>query len=163
PTSKGYTPSVFALLPKLLERSGTSSKGSITGLYTVLVDGDDMNEPIADAVRGILDGHIVLSRNLANQNHYPAIDILESISRSMDDIITLEHRKAAHRLKTVYATYKESEDMINIGAYTKGSNQKIDFAISMNEQIKDYLKQDVAEDGDFDDAVGRLLNMFKNK
>lgn len=163
PTSKGYTPSVFALLPKLLERSGTSSKGSITGLYTVLVDGDDMNEPIADAVRGILDGHIVLSRNLANQNHYPAIDILESISRSMDDIITLEHRKAAHRLKTVYATYKESEDMINIGAYTKGSNQKIDFAISMNEQIKDYLKQDVEENGDFDSSVGRLLNMFKNK
>ena len=162
-TSKGYTPSVFALLPKLLERSGTSSKGSITGLYTVLVDGDDMNEPIADAVRGILDGHIVLSRALANQNHYPAIDVLESISRSMDDIVTPEHRKAAHRLKTVYATYKESEDMINIGAYTKGSNQKIDFAVSMNEQIKDYLKQDVMEDGVFDETVGRLLNMFKNK
>ncbi len=165
PTSKGYTPSVFALLPKLLERAGTGTgaRGSITGLYTVLVDGDDMNEPIADAVRGILDGHIVLSRNLANQNHYPAIDILESISRSMDDIITLEHKKAAHRLKTVYATYKESEDMINIGAYTKGSNQKIDFAISVNEQIKDYLKQDVEENGDFDSSVGRLLNMFKNK
>jgi len=163
PTSKGYTPSVFALLPKLLERSGACSKGSITGLYTVLVDGDDMNEPIADAVRGILDGHIVLSRALANQNHYPAIDVLESISRSMDDIITQEHRNASHRLKTVYATYKESEDMINIGAYTKGSSQKIDFAISMNEQIKDYLKQDVTEDGDFDNSVGRLLNMFKNK
>src|SRR3972149_3851219 len=163
PTTKGYTPSVFALLPKLLERAGTGARGSITGLYTVLVDGDDMNEPIADAVRGILDGHIVLSRNLANQNHYPAIDILESISRSMDDIVAPEHRKVAHRLKTVYAAYKESEDMINIGAYTKGSNQKIDFAISMNEQIKDYLKQDVMEDGDFDETVGRLLNMFKNK
>ena len=120
PTSKGYTPSVFALLPKLLERSGACSKGSITGLYTVLVDGDDMNEPIADAVRGILDGHIVLSRALANQNHYPAIDVLESISRSMDDIITQEHRNASHRLKTVYATYKESEDMINIGGLYEG-------------------------------------------
>ncbi len=161
PTSKGYTPSVFALLPKLLERSGTCSKGSITGLYTVLVDGDDMNEPVADAVRGILDGHIVLSRALANQNHYPAIDILESISRSMDDIVSPEHRKAAQRLKTVHATYKESEDMINIGAYAKGSNQKIDYAVSMSEQIKDYLRQDVTEDSKYDDTVGRLIHMFK--
>lgn len=163
PTSRGYTPSVFALLPKLLERSGTDSVGSITGLYTVLVDGDDMNEPIADAVRGILDGHIVLSRTLANQNHFPAIDILESISRSMDDIITPEHRKAAHKLKTVYATYKESEDMINIGAYTKGSNSKIDYAISMIDRIKDYLKQDVTEDSNFDDTVIRLLNLLAKK
>lgn len=160
PTSRGYTPSVFALLPKLLERSGTGSIGSITGLYTVLVDGDDMNEPIADAVRGILDGHIVLSRTLVNQNHFPAIDILESISRSMDDIITLEHRKAAYKLKTVYATYKESEDMINIGAYTKGSNSKVDYSISMIDRIKDYLKQDITEDNSFDDAVIRLINLF---
>lgn len=163
PTSRGYTPSVFALLPKLLERSGTGLVGSITGLYTVLVDGDDMNEPIADAVRGILDGHIVLSRTLANQNHFPAIDILESISRSMDDIITLEHRKAALRLKTVYATYKESEDMINIGAYTKGSNSKIDYSLSMIDRIKDYLKQDITEDSNFDDAVIRLINLFAKK
>jgi flagellum-specific ATP synthase len=159
PTSKGYTPSVFALLPKLLERSGTGSRGGITGLYTVLVDGDDMNEPIADAVRGILDGHIVLSRMLANQNHFPAIDILESVSRCMDDIVTPEHRKAAHELKTVYATYKESEDMINIGAYAKGSNPKIDYAISMIDQIKDYLKQDVTEDSTFDDTITRLANL----
>ncbi len=159
PTSKGYTPSVFALLPKLLERSGTGSRGSITGLYTVLVDGDDMNEPIADAVRGILDGHIVLSRTLANQNHFPAIDILESVSRCMDDIITPEHRKAALELKTVYATYKESEDMINIGAYAKGSNSKIDFAISVIDRIKDYLKQDVTEDSTFHDTIARLANL----
>mgnify|MGYP001601943427 FL=1 len=160
PTSKGYTPSVFSLLPKLLERSGTGSRGSITGLYTVLVDGDDMNEPIADAVRGILDGHIVLSRALANQNHFPAIDILESVSRCMDDIVTPEHRKTANQLKTVYATYKESEDMINIGAYTKGSNAKIDFAISAIDRINDYLKQDTTEDGHYDKTVERLLNLL---
>lgn len=135
PTSKGYTPSVFALLPKLLERSGTGTKGSITGLYTVLVDGDDMNEPIADAVRGILDGHVVLSRAMASQNHYPAIDIMESVSRCMDDIITGEHRKAAQMLKAVYATYKEAEDMINIGAYAKGGNKKIDYALSVIDAI----------------------------
>ncbi len=163
PTSKGYTPSVFALLPKLLERSGTGSHGSITGLYTVLVDGDDMNEPIADAVRGILDGHVVLSRTIANQNHFPAIDILESVSRSMDDIVTPEHRSAAQKLKMVYATYKESEDMINIGAYAKGSNQKIDFAISMIDRIREYLKQDVMEDSDFDDAVVRLIHLLTKK
>ncbi len=162
PTSKGYTPSVFSLLPKLLERSGTCSRGSITGLYTVLVDGDDMNEPVADAVRGILDGHIVLSRTLANQNHFPAIDILESVSRCMDDIVLSKHRRAAQEFKTVYATYKESEDIINIGAYVKGSNPKIDFALSMIDRIKDYLKQDVAEDSDFDDTVIRLTNMFTN-
>lgn len=160
PTSKGYTPSVFALLPKLLERSGNGSQGSITGLYTVLVDGDDMNEPIADAVRGILDGHVVLSRALANQNHFPAVDILESVSRCMDDIITLEHRKVAHELKMVYAKYKESEDLINIGAYAKGNNSKIDFAISMIDRIKDYLKQDVTEDSKYEDTVLRLTNMF---
>ncbi|TVM00223.1 MAG: flagellar protein export ATPase FliI [Candidatus Brocadia sp. WS118] len=162
PTIKGYPPSVFALLPKLLERSGTSLKGNITGLYTVLVDGDDMNEPIADAVRGILDGHIVLSRALANQNHFPAIDILESISRCMDDIVALEHKKAATELKAIYATYKESEDIINIGAYAKGSNQKVDYSISMIERIKDYLKQDVMEESKFDDAVARLTNLFIN-
>jgi len=128
PTVKGYPPSVFALLPKLLERSGTGQKGNITGLYTVLVDGDDMNEPIADAVRGILDGHVVLSRSLANQNHYPAIDILESISRCMDDIVTYQHKKGASELKSLYATYKESEDLINIGAYVKGSNHKVDYS-----------------------------------
>ncbi|MBM4055521.1 MAG: flagellar protein export ATPase FliI [Planctomycetes bacterium] len=161
PTSKGYTPSVFALLPKLLERTGTGSEGSITGLYTVLVDGDDMNEPIADAVRGILDGHVVLSRAIASQNHYPAIDILESVSRCMDDIVTEKHRKAAHMLKTVYATYKEAEDMINIGAYAKGSNKKIDYAISVIDAINDYLKQDMTSNCKFDESVSKLSELFK--
>ncbi len=163
PTSRGYTPSVFALLPRLLERSGTSSGGSITGLYTVLVDGDDMNEPIADAVRGILDGHIVLSRVLANQNHFPAVDVLQSVSRCMDDIVTTEHRMAANELKTVYAIYKEFEDMINIGAYARGSNPQIDFAISMIDRIRDYLKQDVTEDCMFHDAVSRLFTLLGKK
>lgn len=160
PTSKGYTPSVFALLPKLLERSGTGTKGSITGLYTVLVDGDDMNEPIADAVRGILDGHVVLSRAMASQNHYPAIDILESVSRCMDDIITGEHRKAAQMLKAVYATYKEAEDMINIGAYVKGSNKKIDYALSVIDAINEYLKQDMTTNGNFNESISKLSALF---
>lgn len=160
PTSKGYTPSVFALLPKLLERSGTGTKGSITGLYTVLVDGDDINEPIADAVRGILDGHVVLSRAMASQNHYPAIDIMESVSRCMDDIITGEHRKAAQMLKAVYATYKEAEDMINIGAYVKGSNKKIDYALSVIDAINEYLKQDMTTNGNFNESISKLSALF---
>ncbi len=160
PTSKGYTPSVFALLPKLLERSGTGTKGSITGLYTVLVDGDDMNEPIADAVRGILDGHVVLSRAMASQNHYPAIDIMESVSRCMDDIITGEHRKAAQMLKAVYATYKEAEDMINIGAYAKGGNKKIDYALSVIDAINEYLKQDMTTNGNFNESISKLSALF---
>lgn len=160
PTSKGYTPSVFALLPKLLERSGTGTKGSITGLYTVLVDGDDMNEPIADAVRGILDGHVVLSRAMASQNHYPAIDILESVSRCMDDIITGGHRKAAQMLKAVYATYKEAEDMINIGAYAKGGNKKIDYALSVIDAINEYLKQDMTTNGNFNESISKLSALF---
>jgi flagellum-specific ATP synthase len=153
PTTRGYTPSVFALLPKILERTGAAHKGSITGLYTVLVEGDDMNEPVADAVRGILDGHVVLSRELAAQNHYPPVDILESVSRSMMDIVSLEHRQAAQKLKTIYATYKEAEDLINIGAYVKGSNPRIDYAISMIEKIRDYLRQDI-EGGMHDTAKG---------
>lgn len=163
PTSKGYTPSVFALLPKLLERSGTGLRGSITGLYTVLVDGDDMNEPVSDAVRGILDGHVVLSRKLAAQNHFPAIDVLESVSRCMDDIVSQEHKNAAQKLKTVYATYKESEDMIHIGAYTKGNSKKIDFAISSIETIENYLKQDLAEDCGFTDSLEKLKHLLPDR
>lgn len=125
PVTRGYTPSVFATLPKLLERAGTSSKGSITGIYTVLVDGDDFNEPISDAVRGILDGHIVLSRNLANRNHYPAIDVLSSISRLMNDIVSPKHSQLAGRVKSILSVYKEAEDLINIGAYSKGNNQRL--------------------------------------
>ena len=132
PTTKGYTPSVFALLPKLLERAGNTEKGSITGLYTVLVDGDDMTEPIADAVRSILDGHIVLSRKLANKGHYPAIDTLQSVSRVMPDIIDSDHYQRSMRFNEIFATYKEAEDLINIGAYVKGSNSQIDHALSKN-------------------------------
>ncbi len=162
PTTRGYTPSVFALLPKVLERTGAAHKGSITGLYTVLVEGDDMNEPVADAVRGILDGHIVLSRALAAQNHYPPIDILESVSRSMIDIVSLEHRQAAQKLKMIYATYKEAEDLINIGAYVKGSNPRIDYAISMIDKIRDYLRQDVEEETSGADDILRLVKMFEH-
>ena len=161
PTTKGYTPSVFALLPKLLERAGTSSgDGSITGLYTVLVEGDDMNEPIADAVRSVLDGHIVLSRDLAMKGHYPAIDILNSISRLRDDIITSKHRETANRLREVLATYKKAEDLINIGAYVSGSNPDIDYAIEMIGKVNDYLRQDVEEVVSFDESVQQLEGLL---
>jgi len=157
PVTKGYTPSVFAVLPKLLERAGNSSKGSITGLYTVLVDGDDMNEPIADAVRGILDGHIVLSRNLANKNHYPAIDVLASVSRVMPNIVDKEHLNLVGQIKDLMATYRDSEDLINIGAYIKGTNKKVDMAIEKIDQINDFLKQGVHDRLSFDEIL-LLLN-----
>lgn len=153
PTSKGYTPSVFAMLPRLLERSGTSAVGSITGLYTVLVEGDDMNEPIADATRSILDGHIVLSRKLAHQNHYPAIDVLESVSRLMIDVVTPEHLGSANRVKEILATYREAEDLINIGAYNKGTNPKIDLAIDRIGAINALLRQNISDAADFDTTV----------
>jgi flagellum-specific ATP synthase len=153
PTSKGYTPSVFAMLPRLLERSGTSAVGSITGLYTVLVEGDDMNEPIADAVRSILDGHIVLSRKLAHQNLYPAIDVLESVSRLMIDVVTPEHLGSANRVEEILATYRESEDLINIGAYNKGTNPKIDVAIDRIAAINALLRQNISEASGFDATV----------
>lgn len=145
PVARGYTPSVFAQLPKLLERSGNSSEGSITGLYTVLVDGDDFNEPISDAVRGILDGHIILSRDLANSNHYPAIDVLGSVSRVMPDIVGDDHLHKAGRIKTLLAAYRESQDLINIGAYNHGSNSTIDEAIEKMSQINEFLQQSVAD------------------
>jgi len=160
PTTRGYTPSVFAFLPRLLERSGCSSRGSITGLYTVLVEADDMNEPIADTVRGILDGHIVLSRELAARNHYPAIDVLASVSRLMNDVTTPEHRSLAGRLRDVLATYRASEDLINIGAYSAGSNPKIDFAISKIDAINGFLKQRVDERVSFEATVNALRELF---
>jgi len=161
PTTKGYTPSVFTLLPKLLERAGTSSEnGTITGLYTVLVEGDDMNEPVADAVRAILDGHIVLSRDLAAQGHYPAIDILPSVSRVMTDITTLKHRECANRLKAVLATYKKAEDLINIGAYVSGSNPRIDYAIQMIDRINAYLMQGIEEKEGIEKSIQHLQEMF---
>ncbi len=141
PAQKGYTPSVFAILPKLLERTGTNENGSITAFYTVLVDGDDMNEPIADTVRGILDGHIVLDRNLANKGQYPAINVLKSVSRLMNHVAEPEHKKAAERLRELYYTYDKSEDLINIGAYKRGTSKEIDEAIYYEPLITAYLKQ----------------------
>ncbi|MGL4730148.1 MAG: flagellar protein export ATPase FliI [Clostridium sp.] len=160
PATKGYTPSVFAMLPKLLERSGMSDKGSITAFYTVLVDGDDFNEPIADAVRGILDGHIVLSRALAAKNHYPAIDILSSVSRLMPEIATDKHKKGASKARDLLATYKDAEDLINLGAYVNGSNPKIDMAIKYNEMIINFLKQGIKEESIFSESVTFLENTF---
>jgi len=161
PTTKGYTPSVFTMLPRLLERAGTSSNhGTITGLYTVLVEGDDMNEPIADAVRSILDGHIILSRDLAVQNHYPAIDILGSISRVMVDITSKEHRQNASRLREILATYRKAEDLINIGAYVAGSNPRIDYAIKMIERVNRYLRQGIEENVTFEESLEELETLF---
>ncbi|MBQ9377265.1 MAG: flagellar protein export ATPase FliI [Schwartzia sp.] len=156
PATRGYTPSVFALLPRLLERAGTSGKGSITGIYTVLVDGDDMNEPIADAVRSILDGHIVLSRAIAAQNHFPAIDVLASVSRVMTDVVTKEHREAAQRMRALMAVYKEAEDLIHIGAYVKGSSKKIDEAIQKIDAINDFLCQGVFDVTSFEETQKTL-------
>ena len=150
PVSRGYPPSVYAQMPKLLERAGNSDRGSITGLYTVLVDGDDFNEPITDTARGILDGHIVLSRQMAQKNHYPAIDILQSISRVMSSIITKEHKVAAGKMKQVLATYQEAEDLINIGAYKAGSNPDIDFAIDKIRAVNAFLQQQTDEKYTFD-------------
>ena len=160
PTTKGYTPSVFTLLPKLLERAGTSGQGTITGLYTVLVEGDDFNEPIADAVRSILDGHISLTRDLAAQNHYPAIDIMKSISRVMIDIISPDHYENIKKLKSVISTYRKVEDMINIGAYAKGSNPEIDYAVKMIDRINIFLNQNIDEKICFEDSIHQLGVLF---
>ncbi|MBU0518143.1 flagellar protein export ATPase FliI [bacterium] len=159
PTTRGYTPSVFAMLPRLLERSGTSDKGSITGIYTVLVEGDDMNEPVADAVRSILDGHIVLSRKLAARNHYPAIDVLESISRLKDDIIDDQHLKAGKQILEHMAVYREAEDLVNIGAYVEGSNPRIDAALKRINAIEAFLKQNISDRGDFKMTYEQLMKL----
>jgi flagellum-specific ATP synthase len=163
PVTRGYTPSVFAILPKLLERAGTSSKGSITGIYTVLVDGDDLNEPISDAVRGILDGHIVLSRALANKNHYPAIDVLSSISRLMNDVISESHKELAAKVKSLISVYSEAEDLINLGAYVKGSNPRIDEALIYIDEIRKFLIQDVDEKVDFEETLRQLKRIFEGE
>jgi flagellum-specific ATP synthase len=144
----------------LLERPGTTSKGSITALYTVLVEGDDFNEPISDAVRAILDGHIILSRKIAAQNHYPAIDILNSVSRCMIDIVSPEHMQAAQRLKSTYSIYKEAEDMINVGAYVEGKNPKIDYATKMIDKITEYLQQGIDEQSNNEKDITRLRDMM---
>ncbi len=160
PATRGYTPSVFAMLPKLLERAGTGPTGSITAFYTVLVDGDDMNEPIADAVRGILDGHIVLSRSLANKGHFPAIDVLASVSRVMNDIVPESHQDAANELKRLLSVYRDSEDLINIGAYQRGSNAQIDRAIEHYDAIRAFSTQKTNEKVVFTTAQQRLISEF---
>jgi flagellum-specific ATP synthase len=161
PASKGYTPSVFAMLPRLLERAGNfRNKGSITGFYTVLVEGDDMNEPVADAVRAILDGHIVLSRDLATRNHYPCIDVLNSVSRLFGDLADSKHRESAGKLRELLAAYKKAEDLINIGAYVKGSNPQIDRALEKIEGINSFLRQNSDEKVTCFGAVGALNDLF---
>ncbi len=160
PSSKGYTPSVFALLPQLLERAGNFHQGSISAIYTVLVEGDDMNEPIADAVRGILDGHIVLSRKLAGKNHYPAIDILASLSRLMKSLVSNEQIQLAGKVRDLMATYVDAEDLINIGAYAAGSNPNIDQAIAFNEHIEAFLRQTTEEASSHDQALAHLAEIF---
>ncbi|HSR52419.1 MAG TPA: FliI/YscN family ATPase [Acidobacteriota bacterium] len=160
PSSKGYTPSVFTLLPRVFERAGKLKKGSITGFYTVLVEGDDMNEPIADAVRGLLDGHIVLSRELAWRNHFPSIAVLDSVSRLVSDIASEGQIEAAGRLRELLATYTKSEDMINIGAYSKGSNAKIDQAIARIDHINYYLRQKFDAEVPRETAVKELLQLM---
>ncbi len=161
PTTRGYTPSVFALLPKLLERVGTcENAGSITGLYTVLVEGDDMMEPVADMSRAVLDGHIVLTRDLAMENHYPSIDILQSISRIMPHVIEEKHKKYAARFVEVLSTYRKFEDMINLGAYKSGSNPKVDFSIRIIDMLNSYLRQDTNEMIDYADALQSLFFIF---
>jgi len=162
PTTKGYTPSVFSLLPKLLERSGiVEGVGSITGLYTILVEGDDFNEPVSDAARSILDGHISLSRALANKNHYPAIDILQSISRVMIDIVDSEQKTRANDVMNIIATHKKAEDIINIGAYVNGSNPGIDYAIKMVDKVNAFLRQNIDEKIDFTMAKQQLMDLFR--
>lgn len=162
PVTRGYPPSVYSEMPKLLERAGMAEKGSITGLYTVLVDGDDFNEPITDTARSILDGHIILSRKLGHKNHYPAIDILQSISRCMSQISTKEHKKMAGRLKNVLATYNEAEDLINIGAYKKGSNKNIDYAISKIDAVNAFLMQQTDEKYSFEEELKMLFDIFSD-
>jgi flagellum-specific ATP synthase len=160
PTTRGYTPSTFALLPRLLERAGMGARGSITGLYTVLVEGDDMDDPIADSVRSILDGHIVLSRRLQSQGHYPAIDPLDSVSRVMTEVATSQHLECANRLKDLMATYREAADLINIGAYQKGNNPKIDFAIDRIDAVNTFLRQGIQDQAPYDQTISKMASLL---
>ncbi|NLE23920.1 MAG: flagellar protein export ATPase FliI [Clostridiaceae bacterium] len=161
PATKGYTPSVFALLPKLFERAGTSETGSITAFFTVLVEGDDFNEPISDAARGILDGHIILSRKLASQNHFPAIDVNNSISRLMTQIVSEDHIETASRIRDTLALYEESEDLINVGAYVKGSNPKLDKAIQLYPEINKFLKQKLNDKSSYEETLKWMDSLFE--
>ncbi len=159
PATRGYTPSVFAMMPKLMERAGTTEKGTITGLYTVLVEGDDFNEPISDTARSILDGHIVLSRALAHKNHYPAIDVLQSLSRVMGDVTADEHRKAAGAVRNLLAVHAKNEDLINIGAYVNGSDPVCDKAIALMDNINGFLKQSTKEKIEYDSTVNSIIEL----
>ena len=160
PVTRGYPPSLYSEMPKLLERAGNSDKGSITGLYTVLVDGDDFNEPITDTARSILDGHIMLDRKLAHKNHYPAIDVLQSISRVMSSIADSKHKEAAGKLKNVMATYQEAEDLINIGAYKAGSNKNIDYAVEKIDAVNEFLLQETHDKFSFEEIMEMLEGLF---
>ena len=161
PVARGYTPSIYAELPKLLERSGNFEKGSITGVYTVLVEGDDTNEPISDTVRGILDGHIVLSRALAHANHYPAIDIGQSISRLMVEIVDPEHRQMASRIRDILSAYEKNADLIAIGAYKPGTNRKLDYALSKIEAVNAFLTQDINESFSYEECIKKMEQILK--
>jgi flagellum-specific ATP synthase len=162
PTTRGYTPSVFSMLPKFLERAGTAKSGSITGLYSVLVEADDMNEPVADSVRSVLDGHIVLSRKMASMNHYPAIDVLESVSRVMTDVISEDHKVHTKKFLELLSVYREAEDLIKIGAYAKGSNSQIDNAIGKIDQLNQFLIQDTFEKMSFEQVLQNLTKVVES-
>jgi len=159
PATRGYPPSVFAKLPKLLERTGSNEHGSITALYTVLVEGDDFNEPVSDTVRGILDGHISLSRELAESSHYPAVDVMSSVSRIMKDIVDPKHVEAANKLQQLLSVYKQSEDLINIGAYEKGTNPKLDRAIRKIDEINNFLTQGIHEKSTYEETVNKMIKI----
>ena len=159
PTTKGYPPSVFGLLPRLLERSGHTEKGSITGLYTVLVEADDITEPVSDAIRGVLDGHLWLSRDLANRGHYPAVSVLESISRVMVDVVDSDHAEAAKVVRRVLAVWQDIEDLVNVGAYASGANVEFDVAVRMKPAIDEFLQQAIAERADFAATCEGLISL----
>ncbi len=161
PVARGYTPSIYAELPKLLERSGNFKRGSITGVYTVLVEGDDTNEPIADTVRGILDGHIVLTRKLANSNHFPAIDVNASISRLMSSIVSQKHKELNSKMRDIMSVYDKNADLISIGAYKAGTNPKVDYAISKIDKINGFLKQSVTDKFSYEEVVAEMEKILK--
>lgn len=161
PATRGYTPSVFAMMPKLMERAGTNEFGTITGLYTVLVEGDDFNEPISDTARSILDGHIVLSRELAHKNHYPAVDVLQSLSRVMNDVTSDEHKAAAGVIRNLLAVYSKNEDLINIGAYVSGSDPLCDKAIALMPKINEFLTQDIKDKIEYEETINNLIQLGK--
>jgi flagellum-specific ATP synthase len=162
PAAKGYCPSVFSLMPRLIERLGCAENGSITGIITVLVENDDLADPVADSARSLLDGHIVLSRKLADRGHYPAVDILQSISRLMPAVTSKEHKLAAQKLKEIYAIYADAEDLINIGAFSRGSNQRIDGAIALIDRINSFLVQPIRERTDFEETVKRMATIIQS-